>query len=105
MRPLLPLAALALLAGCASAPNQPSLTLTTHKTPEAFTACVLPKLEGDALHPTLQQTARNYRIVVPSSLAADKVIDAYKAADGGKVFVYERSVLSGGLSRVAKACV
>lgn len=90
-----------LLAACASAPNEPTLTLETAKSPEQFTACVMPRLQG----PVLSQTQRHYRIVVPSSVAADNVIEAYKANGGGKVFVYERSLLTSGFGQAAKACV
>jgi hypothetical protein len=38
-------------------------------------------------------------------VAADNVIEAYKANGGGKVFVYERSLLTSGLGQAAKACV
>ncbi|RJX74097.1 hypothetical protein [Pseudomonas sp. LS-2] len=94
-----------LLAGCASAPNEPTLTLQTAKSPEQFTACVMPRLQGQAQGPILSQTQRHYRIVVPSSVAADNVIEAYKASGGGKVFVYERSLLTSGFGAAAKACV
>ena len=98
------LAALTLLAGCVSAPNEPTLALETSKSPDAYAACVMPRLQEHAFHPTLTQGQRNYRIVVPSTIAADNVIDAYKAASGGKVFVYERSLLSPGFARVAREC-
>ncbi|WP_263262397.1 hypothetical protein [Pseudomonas sp. RIT-PI-S] len=98
------LIALSLLAGCATAPNEPTLTLETAKSPESYAACLMPKLQGNALRPELSQTQRNYRIVVPSSIAADNVIDAYKAARGGKVFVYERSLIGSGFSQAAKEC-
>ncbi|WP_225774539.1 hypothetical protein [Pseudomonas sp. Marseille-Q5115] len=98
------LAALGALTGCASAPNEPTLALQTSKSPDAYAACVMPRLQEHAFHPTLTQGQRNYRIVVPSSIAADNVIDAYKAGEGGKVFVYERSLLSPGFARVAREC-
>ncbi|WLG53488.1 hypothetical protein [Pseudomonas sp. FP1742] len=96
MRPLfVPVMALAtlLLAGCASAPNDPTLTLQTKKTPAEYADCVVPKLRGSALNPTVSQTQRSYRIVVPSKVAADNVLEAYKAPSGGKVFLYERHLL------------
>lgn len=97
MRPLfVPAMAVAtvLLAGCASAPNDPTLTLQTKKTPAEYADCVVPKLQGNALHPTVSQTQRSYRIVVPSKVAADNVLEAYKAPNGGKVFLYERHLLA-----------
>jgi uncharacterized lipoprotein YajG len=35
-----------LLAGCASAPNDPTLTLQTRKTPAQYADCVVPKLQA-----------------------------------------------------------
>ncbi len=97
MRPLflLPLAfSPLLLAGCASAPNDPTLTLQTSKTPAQYAECVIPKLQGNALNPMVSQTQRSYRIVVPSKVSADNVLEAYKAGSGGKVFIYERHLLA-----------
>ncbi|MCF4996573.1 hypothetical protein GIW70_20875 [Pseudomonas syringae] len=98
------------LAGCASAPNNPTLTLQTHKTPAEYASCVVPKLQGSALNPTVSQTQRSYRIVVPSKISADNVLEAYKSAGGGKVFVYERQLLAthylpSSFGRVAQECI
>ena len=113
MRPLFaPAMAFAtlLLAGCASAPNDPTLTLQTKKTPAEYADCVVPKLQGSALHPTVSQTQRSYRIVVPSKVAADNVLEAYKAPNGGKVFLYERHLLASNFmpssfERAAQECL
>ena len=99
-----------LLAGCASAPNDPTLTLQTRKTPAQFADCVVPKLQGSALHPTVSQTQRSYRIVVPSKVSADNVLEAYKAGNGGKVFIYERHLLASNFlpssfERAAQECI
>lgn len=99
------LIACTLLAGCASAPDEPTLTLQTNKSPEQFTACVVPRLQGQSLTPVLSQAQRRSRIVVSSSLAADRVIEAYKASNGGKVYVYEHSLLTSGMGQAAKECV
>jgi hypothetical protein len=108
---LLPLAfSPLLLAGCASAPNDPTLTLQTSKTPAQYAECVVPKLQGSALNPMVSQTQRSYRIVVPSKVAADNVLEAYKAGSGGKVFIYERHLLASNLlpssfERAAQECI
>lgn len=86
--------AVSLLAGCASAPNQPTLVLQTKKSPEQYTDCLVPKLQDRKFTPTLSQTQRHYRVVVSSAVAADNVIEAYKAPTGGKVFLYERRLLA-----------
>ncbi|MBP5968216.1 MULTISPECIES: hypothetical protein [Pseudomonas] len=99
-----------LLAGCASAPNDPTLTLQTRKTPAQYADCVVPKLQGIALNPTVSQTQRSYRIVVPSKVSADNVLEAYKAGSGGKVFLYERHLLASNFlpssfERAAQDCI
>lgn len=99
-----------LLSGCASAPNDPTLTLQTSKTPAEYAECVVPKLQGSALKPTVSQTQRSYRIVVPSKVSADNVLEAYKAGNGGKVFIYERHLLTSNLlpssfERAAQDCI
>ena len=99
-----------LLAGCASAPNDPTLTLQTSKTPAQYAECVVPKLQSHALSPTVSQTQRSYRIVVPSKVSANNVLEAYKAGNGGKVFIYERHLLASNLlpssfERAAQDCI
>ncbi|MCW8277729.1 hypothetical protein IMF27_20735 [Pseudomonas sp. PCH199] len=103
-------AASLLLSGCASTPNDPTLTLQTKKAPADFAHCVLPKLQEDSLHATLSETQRSYRIVVSSKVAANDVLEAYKASDGGKVFLYERTLLASTfgpsqLERAAQECL
>ncbi|MGC5698872.1 hypothetical protein J4P02_01580 [Pseudomonas sp. NFXW11] len=99
-----------LLSACASAPNDPSLVLQTHKTPSEYADCVVPKLQRDAQAPTVSQNQRGYRIVVSSKVAADNVLEAYKAPNGGKVFLYERHLLASSFTpshfeRVAQDCL
>ena len=99
-----------LLAGCASAPNDPTLTFQTKKTPAEYADCVVPKLQGSALNPTVSQTQRSYRIVVQSKVAADNVLEAFKAPNGGKVFLYERHLLASNFmpssfERAAQECL
>lgn len=102
---LLPLVALTLLSGCASVLDQPTVALATDKSPEEFAECVVPKLEAQALIPSLSQGQRHYRISLSSALATDKVIDAYKVSVGSKVFVYERTVLAAEFEQAARDCV
>jgi hypothetical protein len=98
------------MSGCMSTPNEPTLTLNTKKTPEEYVQCVVPKLRENALTPTLSQSQRHYKVVVSSVVAADNVIEAYKAPTGGKVFLYERAVLASSLmpsafARAAHECL
>ena len=83
-----------LLAGCITAPNAPSLTLQTDKTPEGYVQCVLPKLEKHGITSTVTQNSRHARVVLTSKIAADDVLEAYKSQDGTKVFLYERKPLA-----------
>ena len=99
-----------ILGGCASAPNDPTLTLQTSKTPAQYADCVVPKLQGSELNPTVSQTSRSYRIVVPSKVSTDNVLEAYKAGNGGKVFIYERHLLASNFlpssfERAAQDCI
>ncbi|VEF11469.1 lipoprotein [Pseudomonas fluorescens] len=99
-----------LLTGCASAPNNPTLVLQTSKTPAQYAECVVPKLQGSALAPTVSQNQRSYRIVVPSKISADNILEAYKAGSGGKVFLYERHLLAtnylpSSFERAAQDCI
>ncbi|NWD78783.1 hypothetical protein HX891_00215 [Pseudomonas reactans] len=83
-----------LLAGCVSAPNAPTLTLQTSKTPETYVQCVLPKLEKHRITSTVTQNSRHAKVVLTSKIAADDVLEVYKSQDGGKVFLYERKPLA-----------
>lgn len=83
-----------LLVGCVSAPNAPTLTLQTAKTPESYTQCVLPKLEKHGITSTVTQNSRHARVVLTSKIAADDVLEAYKSQEGAKVFLYERKPLA-----------
>ena len=83
-----------LLTGCITAPNAPSLTLQTSKTPEGYVQCVLPKLEKHGITSTVTQNSRHAKVVLTSKIAADDVLEAYKSQDGGKVFLYERKPLA-----------
>ena len=99
-----------LLAGCASAPNDPTLTLQTEQDACAIRRLRRAETAGSALSPTVSQTQRSYRIVVPSKVSADNVLEAYKAGNGGKVFIYERHLLASNFlpssfERAAQDCI
>ncbi|TFY87623.1 hypothetical protein DYL59_17700 [Pseudomonas kairouanensis] len=87
-----------LLTGCVSAPNAPTLTLQSSKAPEAYVQCVLPKLEKHGITSTVTQNSRHAKVVLTSKIAADDVLEVYKAQDGGKVFLYERKPLASALT-------
>ena len=83
-----------LLTGCITAPNAPSLTLQTNKTPDGYVQCVLPKLEKHGITSTVTQNSRHAKVLLTSKIAADDVLEAYKSQDGTKVFLYERKPLA-----------
>lgn len=87
-----------LLAGCVSAPNAPTLTFQTDKSPEAYAQCVVAKLEKHGITSTVTQNSRHAKVVLISKIAADDVLEAYKAQEGGKVFLYERKPLASALT-------
>jgi hypothetical protein len=100
---LLPMT-LATLTGCSSAPNQPTLELTTSKSPEAYSTCVMQTLQKAHRDPSLLQANRGYRVVLGSPVAADNVIEAYKGSSGGRVYVYQRGLFTNDLVEVANKC-
>lgn len=83
-----------LLTGCITAPNSPSLTLLTDKTPEGYVQCVLPKLEKHGITADVTQNSRHAKLLLTSKIAADDVLEAYKTQEGTKVFLYERKPLA-----------
>jgi hypothetical protein len=86
----------ALLAGCSISANGPSSTLQTDKTPEQYVDCIVPKLKDYEL--SVSHSERSSRIVVSSKVTVDKVLETYKARNGGKVYLYERQLLASSLT-------
>ncbi len=90
--------------------KRPDADLADPQDPAQYADCVVPKLQSSALNPTVSQTQRSYRIVVPSKVSADNVLEAYKAGNGGKVFIYERHLLASNFlpssfERAAQDCI
>ena len=96
------------LAGCASAPNAPSKTFTSSKSPEEVGSCILPKWQ--ALRPDTENTGnqRHYRLTVSSKMAADEILDINKTQNGSAVSWYQREPLSfnrGALNKAVRECL
>ncbi|WP_268800784.1 hypothetical protein [Pseudomonas huanghezhanensis] len=83
------------LAGCGSTPNNPSVTLDTQKSPADYAACVFPKWQKAKPDATLTESKGHYRILVPSKVAADEILEVYKGNPNTRVFIYQRVPLSG----------
>ncbi|AGE26184.1 MULTISPECIES: hypothetical protein [Pseudomonas] len=97
------------LGGCVTAPNAPSLTLQTAKSPQAYVQCLLPELEKHGITATVTQNSRHATVLLSSKIAADDVLEAYKSQDGTKVSLYERkpvvsAIKPSRLELAAKAC-
>jgi hypothetical protein len=99
-----------LLTGCASSPNNPTSTLQTDKSPEQYVDCLLPKLKDQDMSPVVSGSERSYRVVVSSKIAVDTVLETHRAQDGGKVYLYQRQLLSStfkpsSFERAAQECL
>ena len=99
-----------LLAGCASSPNNPTSTLQTDKSPEQYVDCLVPRLKDKEISPVVSASGRSYRVVVPSKIAVDTVLQTHSAQDGGKVYLYERQWLAStfnpsSFERAAEECL
>lgn len=87
------LVALLALSGCVSAPNTPSLVLTTAKTPSDYAQCVYPKWQKQQLATKLSEQRNRATIVSESPIAADQILEVHKAPAGSEVSVYLRATL------------
>lgn len=85
------------LAGCASAPNSPSLVLDTRKTPAQYAECVFPKWQKEKPGSTLTQSRNQVTIVAEGKVAADQILEVHRATTGSQVSIYLRGPLPGGI--------
>lgn len=109
--PLITLCAgLLALAGCATAPNSPSLVLDTQKTPSQYAECVFPKWQKEKPGSTLTQSRNQATIVAEGKVAADQILEVHRATNGSQVSIYLRGPLPGGightrLEKSARECL
>jgi len=93
------------LAGCAT-PGKPTGSKLTTKTPEAYAACVLPKWQKIAPLTTQKSISNGYRIIAPSAVASDEVLEVVKYQEGSRATFYKGSFLStDNLRRAARECL
>jgi hypothetical protein len=83
-----------LLTGCGSTPNNPSVNLDTKKTPADYVACVYPKWQKAKPEATLTESKNHFKILIPSKIAADEILEVYKGNPNTRVFLYQRTPLS-----------
>ncbi|WPO98076.1 hypothetical protein SFA35_15610 [Pseudomonas sp. HR96] len=100
---LLPILA---MAGCASAPNSPSVTLTTSKSPGEYAQCILPKWQAERPGTQMTQHRELYTLTAPSGIAADQILEVHKTSTGSQVALYLRgAVLRTRLEKHARSCL
>ena len=90
----------AVIAGCAT-PGKPTGSKTTHKTPEVYAACVMPKWQAVAPQTTQKSIAHGYRITAPSSVTSDEVLEVVANREGSRATFYKGSFLSSDKLRMA----
>ncbi|MBH3426191.1 hypothetical protein [Pseudomonas alkylphenolica] len=104
-RILLLCALVANLAACAS-PGNPTGSKETAKTPEEYAACVLPRWQAIAPQTTQKSISKGYRIIAPSAVASDEVLEVVEYKEGSRATFYKGSFLSGDkLRQVARDCL
>ncbi|WP_336334273.1 hypothetical protein [Pseudomonas putida] len=93
------------LAGCAT-PGKPTASKLTHKSPQQYAACVLPKWQALAPQATQKSIAHGYRLTAPSAVASDDVLDVVDSREGSRATFYKGSFLSGDkLREAARQCL
>jgi len=93
------------LAGCAT-PGKPTASKLTHKSPQQYAACVLPKWQALAPQATQKSIAHGYRLTAPSAVASDDVLDVVDSREGSRATFYKGSFLSGDkLRQAARECL
>ncbi|HEN8799262.1 hypothetical protein [Pseudomonas sp. CM27] len=104
-RTFLAFALVAGLTGCAT-PGKPTASKLTHKSPQQYAACVLPKWQALAPQATQKSIAHGYRLTAPSAVASDDVLDVIDSHDGSRATFYKGSFLSGDkLRQAARECL
>lgn len=91
---------IAAIAGCAT-PGKPTGSKTTHKSPEAYAACVMPKWQAVAPQTTQKSISHGYRITAPSSVTSDEVLEVVAYHEGSRATFYKGSFLSSDKLRMA----
>lgn len=93
MRILICAAAIALLAGCASAPSgpgKPTVTATTAKKPGPYAMCVLHGWQESRTSPVMSRTAGGYRLVIGTPDQSDDILVITEKGSGSSVQLYHR---------------
>ena len=98
-------ALVATLVGCAT-PGKPTASNLTKKSPQQYSACVLPKWQALAPLANQKSIAHGYRLTAPSAVASDDVLEVVESRDGSRATFYKGSFLSGDkLRQAARECL
>jgi hypothetical protein len=81
------------LSACISAPNTPSVILSTSKTPEQYVDCVYPKWKTEVVETTRSERRKQFKVVAPSRLAADQILEVHAKPVGSEISLYLRRPL------------
>jgi len=93
------------LVGCAN-PGKPTASKLTHKTPSEYAACLLPKWQAVAPLTTQKAISHGYRLIAPSAVTSDEVLEVVEYREGSRATFYKGSFLSGDkLRRAARDCL
>jgi hypothetical protein len=77
-------------AGCAVAPNRPSLSLHTDKTPAVYAKCVYPKWLKAESDTTLSQGRSQATIIAGGKIASNQILEVHRTSSGSQVDIYWR---------------
>jgi len=93
------------LAGCAN-PGKPTASKLTHKSPQDYAACVLPKWQALAPLTTQKSISHGYRLTAPSAVTSDEILEVVENREGSRATFYKGSFLSGDkLRQAARECL
>ncbi|WP_110951172.1 hypothetical protein [Pseudomonas bohemica] len=91
----------ALLCGCGSTPNNPSVDLETTKAAGDYAQCVFPKWQQIKPATTLTESKGHYKLLVSGKVAQDDILEVFKGNPNTRVFYYQRAPLASAFGRSA----
>ncbi|WP_296261157.1 MULTISPECIES: hypothetical protein [unclassified Pseudomonas] len=100
----------ALLAGCSSTPNNPSVDLETPKPAGEYAQCVFEKWQQIKPDATLTESKGHYKLLVSGKVAQDNILEVFKGNPHTRAFLYQRAPLASAfghsaLEKAARECL
>jgi ABC-type uncharacterized transport system auxiliary subunit len=107
---LLTSAMAALLAGCGSTPNNPSVDLETPKAAADYAQCVFPKWQKLKPETTMTEGKGHYKLLISGKMSQDDILEVFKGNPNTRVFLYQRAPLASAfgqsaLEKAARECL